>query len=230
MRFSRTLLVRSRPCPRRSSGTSAMPSRPVSACARAADRRRLAPQLDRARRPCRRRTAPGTARAGRGPAGRRRRAPRLRAGRSSTPAEPVPLRESATLSATRSVAVERALGIEPVEVAADHLGDDLVVVDRCRSSWAATVAPLRKMVMRSAICAHLGHAVRDEDDEPALRGEARARAEQPLGLARRAAPRSPRRGSGCAGSLASALAISTICRSASVSRRTSWSGRSRGKA
>ena len=78
-----------------------------------------------------------------------------------------------------------ALGIEPVELAAEHLGDDLVVADTALASCAATVLPLRKMVSRSAMCADLGHAVRDEDDQLALGGELAGEAEQPLGFARR---------------------------------------------
>ena len=49
-----------------------------------------------------------------------------------TPWSRRPLAKSSTLSAMRSVAVGTPLGIEPVEIAADHLGDDLVVADRAR--------------------------------------------------------------------------------------------------
>ncbi len=134
VRFSRTLLESSRPWPRRSSGTSAMPSRPVSAWRGERGRHRLAPQLDRRPSSGRRRTAPGTARAGHGPAGRRRRAPRPRGGRGRRPCRRWPTVRSRTLQRDAVGRGRRALRIEALHAAAEHLGDDLVVArpPRCR--------------------------------------------------------------------------------------------------
>ena len=71
---------------------------------------------------------------------------------------------------------------------------------------------------------HLAEAVRDVEDRHALRLQPADRREELLApRAARATP-SARRGSGAAGPTATALAISTICRSASDSRPTGVSG------
>ena len=185
VRFSRTLLVRSRPWPRRSSGTSAMPSRPVSAWRGLAMRAGLAPELDAAG----------------GAAGAEQRLEELALAVALQPADAEHLafaevearRRAAGAPPAKSRTRERdaagrgrdALGVEPVEAAADHRGDDLVVADRAAPRARATVAPLRKMVSRSATPRTSAMRWEMKIDEPALGGELAGEREQPLGLARR---------------------------------------------
>ena len=130
VRFSRTLFDRSRPWPRRSSGTSAMPSRPISAW------RGL-------------RTVTGLPQSSTEPRERADAEERLEEFALAValqaadaehlalvqvearhPCRRWPTERSRTRSAMRSVAVGLPLGIEPVEPPAEHLGDDLVVADR----------------------------------------------------------------------------------------------------
>ena len=183
VRFSRTLLVSSSPWPRRSSGTSAMPSRPISA-ARGLPIETGLPQSSMLPLAL---AAPNSAwNSSRWPCPCRPPTP------STSPSRRAKL-DALQAAAARKVAdLQRdavgrrrdALGIEPVEMAADHLGDDLVVGDRVRlmRGDGAAVAEDGQAVGDGA---HLRHAVRDEDDELALAGELPRQLEQPFRLAGR---------------------------------------------
>ncbi len=75
-----------------------------------------------------------------------------------------------------------ALGIEPVEVAADHLGDDLLVGDgvRLMGGHGASIPEDGESVGNRP---DLGHAMGDEDDQPAFSRQLARELKQPVCLA-----------------------------------------------
>ena len=135
----------------------------------------------------------------------------------STPCEPGAAKCRLCVQRNRRGRGRLALRIETVEPPAEHLGDDLIVAhltDRMCCDGRA-VAEHSDAVRNLP---HLCQAVRDEDDEHSGSGE----------LRRKPSSHSVSRGGSAEvassristeGARASAFVISTICRSASVSRR-----------
>ncbi len=98
-------------------------------------------------------------------------------------AQPPPARQCVDLEREPLGAGRHADGIEPVELASDHFGHDLVIGGGIgvMSRDGAAVAENRQPVSDSA---NFAHAMRNEDRQPAFLGDLAAEFQQPFGLDR----------------------------------------------